>query len=231
MRRLEQLIEGLMSSPDHVSGKRPYPREVTRDDAADIAEGLHAQVEAGTTARADAATQQGMKLACAPGCHACCEELVMVTLPEAHAVARWLLRPEHAAAKDAFLARYPAWRAAVGDAPQQIADAGARGDRARHAELHVKTRALCALNDGGMCQVYEARPITCRTAHALDTPDLCRPHAAELGPPRQLAFVPLDRFVDRARMLLWSAHHALPRGKRMRQVALCEAVYELVARG
>jgi hypothetical protein len=223
-RRLSQLIEGLMSSPDHVSGRRPYPREVTPDDAADITEGLLGQIDGGTNARAEAATKQGIKIACAPGCHRCCEELVMVTLPEAHAVARALRRPENAAAREGFLARYPAWRAAVGDAPDRIATA----TKDAAIEIHAKTRALCALNDGGLCQAYDARPIVCRDAHALDTPDRCGPHPSSEGAAQRLELVPLDRFIERARLLLWSAHHALPRAKRMRQVALCEAVYDLI---
>ena len=85
--------------------------------AADLAEGLAEQVERGCEARADVARKQSLPIVCAVGCNGCCEELVLVYQPEAIAVTRWLMRPENQAVRDAFLAAYPAWKAATGSVP------------------------------------------------------------------------------------------------------------------
>src|SRR5215470_17421525 len=115
-------MDDLVSNDGFVTGRRRYLRTVTPGDAADIATHLHGQVDRGTRARADVARRDGVVLACKLGCTGCCEELVLVKLPEALAVARWLLLPENAAARATFLAGYGRWRAAVGDAPERLAD-------------------------------------------------------------------------------------------------------------
>jgi hypothetical protein len=226
--RLAALVQDLASNPDYASGRRRYPRTVSADDAADIAEALHEQVDKGTTARAETAKRQLLVIACDRGCNTCCEEPIMVTLPEALSVARFLRRPDQAAVRAGFLERYPAWRATVGDNLTKLAEAGQRRDKEVALDLHRRSRALCPFNAGGDCSVYPVRPTVCRNAHALNTPALCGPHASG-EKAEQLEFAPLDDFVVKGRNLLFAAHHALPRTGRMLLVALADAVHELVA--
>src|SRR5687767_13140473 len=58
-----------------------------------IARGVHAEVDSGHEARAAHAAQVGDHIACARGCTACCETVVVTFLPEAAEVASWLSRP------------------------------------------------------------------------------------------------------------------------------------------
>jgi len=225
---LGQLVRELESNPGYASGRRSFPRTVTGEDAADIAEAVHAQIDAGTRERARVAAETGMKIACARGCNRCCEELVMVPVGEAEAVARWLKRPENAAILAGFRERYPAWRARLGDLPERLEAAADRGDNEYYKQVFmtdVNARVLCAFNVGGDCQIYQARPILCRKAHSLDTPDLCGPHDPALRR-QEIAFVPLDSLVKRSFSLFLAAHHAVL-GAKAPQRALCDQVYQL----
>jgi Fe-S-cluster containining protein len=223
--RIAGLVAALESDPGYATGRRAFPRTLERADATLIAERLSDAVDEGAARRAEKGAAQGMHLACAPGCSACCEQLIMVWLPEALRAAEHLARPENAAAREAFLAAYPAWRERMGDAPERVAELTARGqvEAQREALIGVwKQRILCAFNHRGLCGIYEARPNICRAHHALETSDRCR--ADTPVPPSTLAFVPLDDFLRRAGRLNSAMHHALG-GARGRTVALCDAVY------
>jgi uncharacterized protein len=226
--RLGRLVAALSADAGYAIGARRFPRPVADDDAVAIAAALADEVDEGTAARAGAAAERGLTIACAPGCNACCEVTVMVYRPEALAIAHWLRRPENEAARAAFLAAYPGWRAAVGDAPERLSDAFVAGDAAGYDALLLSTwrkRALCAFNHDGRCAIYPVRPIGCRNAHALDTHALCPPDAPR--PPAALAFVPLDRFMHTATRLLRATHNASG-GARHRQEAVCASVKRLL---
>jgi Fe-S-cluster containining protein len=144
-------------------------------------------------------------------------------------VAEFLARPENEAARARFLAAYPAWKEAMGDAPERIAELTARGDDEGHLREHIaiwRKRVLCAFNHDGLCTVYEARPIVCRTCHALDTNEHCRGDTSYTIP-ATIAFEPLAAFVARAAGIHTAMHHALG-GGRARTMALCEAVYAML---
>ncbi|MCC6993035.1 MAG: hypothetical protein IT370_00260 [Deltaproteobacteria bacterium] len=233
-RELEQLAQALESNPDYVSGRRAFPRTVTPDDGADLALLLQRQVDRGTAARAEAASQGGLHLACTRGCNTCCEELIMVHAPEAQVVARWLLQPENRQILADFRTRYPAWRARVGDLPARVEAAAALGDQAaleRIFSYQPEARNLCALNAGGDCTVYPVRPLVCRNGHALDDPSKCGLYdPVGQGRREALAFVPLDQFMARSGLLLRAAHQAIV-GQRAPRRPLCELVWEMTAPG
>jgi Fe-S-cluster containining protein len=200
------------------------------DEAADIAESFAEELERGTAARAQVAARQGLPIVCDRGCAGCCEELVIVYLPEALAVARWLSRPENAEARSHFAAAYHDWRLRVGDAPQALAALHQAGDRDGYQAAHVeqwRKRVVCAFNKGGDCTIYPVRPLSCRNAHAVETPDRCFGDHPSGLPASRLAFPPIDDFMRRADELLAEAHRAAG-GVPRRAEALCELVYRLL---
>jgi Fe-S-cluster containining protein len=226
--RLAEIVSELGSDERYATGQRRFSLPVSADDAAEIAEALMAEVDLGVEARARAAANK--QFACKRGCNACCEELIMVWLPEAMAVARWLGRPQNAEVREHFLAAYPRWRPAVGDAPERIARAFARGNAARVAELHIEQwqkRVMCAFNRDGDCTVYAVRPAKCRTGHAIGTNEHCYGDDESGVPAARLSFPPLDDYVDKARTLLQAAHIAVG-GAPGHPWALCEAVHGLL---
>jgi hypothetical protein len=224
---LDQLVRDLASDPAYATGDRKFPRRVSLDEAAQLAGKLHDEVDRGVESRDQMIAAQGWKLACQRGCNSCCEEPIMVHRPEAARVARWLDRPENAEARAAFRAAYPAWRDRMGDTTARLS-ARFANDPGSYVQAHTEAwakRILCAFNRDGACMIYPVRPISCRTAHALDTSAYCM--GAAPRPAARATFVPLDQFVARTRKLLSAAHHAA-RGPKGRVEALCTVVYELL---
>jgi Fe-S-cluster containining protein len=227
--RLNELLGEMASDPAYATGKRKLPTPVSSDDAVAIAAGLQAEVDRGVEARTAQITAQGMELACKRGCNGCCEEPIMVYRPEAIAVARFLKRPENAEILAAFLAAYPGWKAAIGDTPQRLSDL-ASGDERRYLDAHVagwRKQVMCAFNHDGACTIYEVRPITCRGAHAVETSAHC--NGASPLPAKRVNFVPLDKFIQKTRVLLGATHHAIG-GPRGRLEALPNIVHHLLTR-
>ncbi|HUS66868.1 MAG TPA: hypothetical protein VMZ28_20160, partial [Kofleriaceae bacterium] len=161
--RMARLLSGLASDVKYATGERRFRGAVSADDAAEIAEALARELDAGVEARARAAAKQRFRMACERGCNACCEELVVVFLPEALAVARWLGSAANVLAKEAFLAAYPRWRDAAGDEPDRIAELARKdADRAAYEAAHRafwRRRILCAFNQDGACTIYPVRPL------------------------------------------------------------------------
>jgi hypothetical protein len=230
MSSLKALVDELLSDEGYVSGRRRFPRTITLEDALLVVEGLQATLDQAARARAEAAAQRGQALACAAGCSGCCEEPVMVFLPEAARVALFLNRPENAATRQAFLDAYAAWRARAGDGPERLATVFATGDERAHLEAYIgewKKRNLCAFNQGGLCTVYAVRPLVCRNAHAVGTSAHCVGDDPSGLSAIRLKVPEVDRFVEKARACVRALHHALG-GPRLRPAALCEAVYALL---
>ncbi len=152
----------------------------------------------------------------------------MVFRPESARVANWLLLPENAAAREAFVSSYAAWNERIGDQLEKLSHvhvADPRNYVAHHVDAWRKG-VLCAFNRDGDCTVYPVRPSVCRTAHALETSEHCR--GATETPATRATFVPLDQFVARSRRLLIAAHNATA-GDRSRPEALPHAVHALLA--
>jgi Fe-S-cluster containining protein len=222
-----KLLEELVSNPGYAEGRRSFPRTVTPVDALTVTGMLHATVDAGCEARADTARARHLTIACVEGCNHCCEQPVMVFLPEAIRIAEWLKLEEHRAAREAFLAAYPAWRERAGDGFDRIAAASGREARLEAHLEQWRRKVMCAFNAGGRCTIYDVRPLLCRNAHALGTNERCKAEAYAGALPEALHFGPLDRFVEKAQAADRAMHHALG-GAKNRKQALCIAVYELL---
>jgi hypothetical protein len=212
-----------------IDRKRRLP-VVRPADAEAVCNLFHADVDRGTAARATAAAAAGHPVACHDGCSQCCNNIPAVFAGEVVTIVRWLDRPENAAARAGFLARYPAWFARVADliAGWEAATAARDVDGATAAATQAWHRqVMCAFNHEGRCTIYEVRPNVCRNAHALDTPDNCVPHPA--APPVHREFAPLDEYLERVRPMVYAMHASL-RGRDGRgSQPLCAAVHEQLA--
>jgi Fe-S-cluster containining protein len=226
----EKLIAAFDANPAYADDAR-FPRRVKRDEGADVAELVYAELDDAAADRARAAQADGTPLACDEGCNYCCEELIMSTVAEEAAVTRWLQLDDHHDVRDAFLAAYPEWKQRIGDMPDQLAEHTARGDVRGHQELyldHYAKRIMCPFNREGLCTIYPVRPIGCRSAHAIGTADRCRADHPTGAPPDRFAFVPLDRLITRSRDLVLATHRAM-RAPGNRPVCLGVSVYERLA--
>lgn len=161
-------------------GKRHLPVVQPRD-AAGLVAVMHDQLDTAIQHREAAAAQQQLTIACQRGCNACCTPPVVVGEAEALAVAEWLRLPEHAAARAAYEAAYPRWRAQLGSLVEQIVESGASEAARRAAGAAFRARrAMCPFNHAGDCTIYPVRPALCRKAHALWTHDRCADDLGEI---------------------------------------------------
>ena len=227
--RMAALVEALAAAAGQVMRGEPVRLPVVRPAEAEaLARAMHEQMDAGVAAREQVIAGSGHQLACARGCSACCEIVLMSYETETLAVAHHLARPENAAARAHFAASYPRWRAAAGDLADRARDSAARGDAdgvgAAASEAALR-HVLCAFNRDGACTVYEVRPNACRGCHALDTAEHCSAGGAER--PTVMEFPPLDDFMGKTRPLHMAAHAAL-RGSAAPE-PLCDAVARLLA--
>jgi hypothetical protein len=178
------------------------------EDAEAVCGLFHAQVDRGTEARARAVEAAGHTIACHDGCAQCCHNMPAVFAGEAMTIARWLDRPEQAEVRAHFVARFPAWHAAVADLVERWTAAVAAGDSAAAEEAGREVwrrQVMCAFNRDGRCTIYEVRPNVCRNAHALDR--VCDPsHGEEL---QTFAFEPLDRYLAHIQPMVGALHAAL----------------------
>jgi hypothetical protein len=229
---LDKLAAELTGDVAFATGERRFPRALGADEAADLAQAVQGSVSQVAQARADAAVQHKVRIACERGCAGCCEEMVIISEPEALAVARWLRRPENAEARAQFLEAYPRWRERAGDAPERLAALTIKNaDRAAYAEAHVaywRTRNPCAFNRGGDCTIYPARPLVCRDAHAVESNERCFGDFKGDGKAGRIQFGPMVTVLGRAHHLLQAAHNAVAPERINQHQALCAAVYRLL---
>ena len=218
--RLAQLIETVLAGRARVSV----------DDTIAIATRLNQTIDEGTVERAAVGVRQGVPVVCSRGCNGCCEEPVMVWMPEAQVVARWLMDPAQLTVRTRFLAAFPAWQKAAGDGPRRLAELGGRVSHDAYLAEHQAQwgkRVMCAFNHEGDCAIYPVRPPACRNGHAVGTSARCS--GANYGgrPASRLEYTPLDDFIARADAVLHAMHVAAG-GDRRRAMALCEAVHRLL---
>lgn len=236
---LGRLMEQLTAKPEIALGTRKFAGRVDDDDAAEIAEAMQRQLEGGLKAREDLARRKRLRIVCERGCNVCCEELVVVYLPEAMAVARWLQSAAGAEARGWFLEKYPSWRERAGEGIEREADLNADWERREEYERahkeQWKRRVMCAFNHDGACSIYPVRPMLCREGHAVDTNARCCVDVALVEPPRRLTFGPVEEFMKRANVLLRATHNAVAGKEKAstrvnRAEALCELVYRLLTK-
>jgi Fe-S-cluster containining protein len=226
----DQLIADLQSEPGYATGRRAYPRTVTLPDTLAVVARLFEEVDRGVAARAEAARRGGVAIACRRGCNACCAEPIMVLVPTAIAVASWLAEPAHAGERSRFLAAYPAWREAVGDGLDRLAELTGGPDREAQAAAHTahqRRRILCPFNHEGDCGIYPVRPTVCRNAHAVDTADYCAGDHPSGKAATRLAFVPLDELLRHVRRTEQALHFAIG-ARQLRLTALPDLVHTLL---
>ncbi|MCB9562490.1 MAG: YkgJ family cysteine cluster protein [Kofleriaceae bacterium] len=225
MTRLDDVLDDLAHA---AQGKRRLP-VLQPDDVVAVYALFHGQVDRGTARRAALVTEGGHVVACQPGCDACCHNTPAIHAGEAVTIARWLEQPAQAAARDAFLTRYPAWRAALGDLVDRWAHAAGTGDVATEVELAAAAwhrTVPCAFLDGGRCSIYPVRPVVCRDHHALGTAAACQPGAQE--DLQRARFPPLVDYLDHIRPIVLAMHDALqPDTPGARP--LCAAVHDQLA--
>lgn len=162
------------NAPSSSSSRRRRLPVVAASDAAGLVALLHEQLDEAIERRQADAAGAGLVIACRRGCNACCASPVIVGEHEALSVARWLSLPDHAAMRERFLARYPSWRAALGDLIEQVALAPDEAARAALGAAYRQRWAMCPFNEQGDCAIYPVRPALCRKVHALDSDAACR---------------------------------------------------------
>lgn len=230
---LARLAARLTADPQVVVGTARFAGGITDEEAAELAEFLERVLEGGLAERARAAEMRQLKVVCKERCNVCCEEPVIVYLPEALAIARWLAQTEHAEVRAHFVAAYQNWRGALGDAPERLAELNA--DDARREEYEAayrrqwRMRVLCAFNHDGNCSIYPVRPLLCREGNALDTADHCVAGSPE--PARRLTGGPVEGFMSKANLILRAAHNALDETPPNHAEMLCALVHRLLTDG
>jgi hypothetical protein len=222
------VLHKLQSAGVDSSGRRRLP-VLRSSEVVLVAEATHREIDDTTAARAVAARQQGIVIACGHGCSACCENMVIVLEPEALAVAAWLARPDNQMAREVFFRRYREWRAAIGDAPARAVDLVARRQPLEPLLGEIwRKRVMCAFNQDGSCTIYSVRPNTCRLAHAVDTNVHCAGDDASGVPARLMSFAPVDAVLQRTNRLLLMSHLAVEGSRGGPPEALCAAVHRLL---
>lgn len=173
--RLQRVAEMLAEAAfAREAGQRRRLPVVQAAEVAGLVGLLHEQLEQAIELRDSEAAASGVVIACSRGCNACCHLPVVTGEHEAVAIAVWLRDPANAAAKERFLAKYPAWRQALGDRIERIGAASATLP-VDLAIDYFQQRAVCPFNDeSGTCTVYPVRPGVCRTTHALDSSERCQ---------------------------------------------------------
>lgn len=229
---LQDLANELVSDPGYISGRRRFPRTINLEDALAIVDAFHGAMDEAARFRAAQAEQRGRPVACHAGCAGCCEEPVMIFLPEALRIASFLLQPENAAIKQAFLDAYPRWKEKAGDGPQRLSDLFRAGDAKGHFHEFVaqwRKRNLCAFNSEGLCTIYSVRPLVCRNAHAVGTAEHCVGDDQSGGSAVRIADPRVDNFFEKGRKTLRALHHALG-GETLATGSVCEWVHDILTR-
>jgi Fe-S-cluster containining protein len=199
------------------------------------------ETAAAVRARADARIAErlaslgpDLAVSCAPGCFACCHQLVVVSPLEAHALAEYVRRDPALAAR--VEERTASWEESIGRDSELSARVRAFEDADGYLEgpegaqfeaAYWRAQLPCVfLDEGGRCSVYEVRPLACREHHVLSDPVLCArdPDAAAMAGTRiefravasevgARCFGLPDRLILLARALRYAATHAAEGGR------------------
>lgn len=119
---------------------------------------------------------------CRPGCSACCSQLPITTLPEAVAIAEFVLSLGTAGEEQART-----WSQKFLENVARFSDTGL------DASLYFEERIVCPfLNEERLCDVYSVRPSSCRHLYVTSDPALC--HG---GATNEISFVNLGQVHER----------------------------------
>ncbi len=184
---LRAFVNALVNDDSLPDPRVPSPRKVRRSEALRVVRDFLETSQEAVASMPAVAEALGVRLACLDGCSDCCEQLVMISAPEADVIAEWLSAPGREGLLREFRRRAGKWLAACGgDALQALIAMG----EGRIDDSRVSARAvalhhqLCALHDGQRCTAYEVRPFICRQVYVADTSEYCRarevPHDATM---------------------------------------------------
>jgi hypothetical protein len=228
---LPELVAELASDLGYATGEKKFPHPISESEAIELALVLMRNVSQRAEARARAAVENNVKIACELGCTGCCEEMVIVAEPEALLIRKFLRDPANAIARAHFLDAYARWRERAGDAPERLAALTvSNDDRAAYTEAHTaywRQRNLCAFNRDGACTIYPVRPLVCRDAHAVGTNERCFGDYPGGEPASHIQFGPMVELLRQAHHLLQAAHNAIT-DRTNRHESVCVAVQRLL---
>jgi hypothetical protein len=112
----------------------------------------------------------GVRPTCAAGCSHCCKLEVPVSRPEAEALVEWLTANRTADELAAIRERLRGWLDWYRiELPRLAANGQSRRD------AFFRHGPTCALNVGGMCTAYPARPVACRALYVTSPVAECDP--------------------------------------------------------
>lgn len=204
-----RVAASLAEAASKLAPKRRLP-VVSASDAAGLVVLMYEQLDEAIGRRQADAERAGQVIACKRGCNACCTSPVIVGEHEALTVARWLALHEQAAVRERFSARYPAWRAALGELIEQVTQAPDDAARAERGAAYRQRGAMCPFNEQGDCAIYPVRPALCRKAHALDSEAACQ---APDGQPDTFAHPEVEATYEAQEALRVVLHHSLRPGR------------------
>jgi Fe-S-cluster containining protein len=209
---IDDLVEAILSDDPAAWPRRsPEPGEVLS-----VLRAIWAGTDQADAVMPDVAARLGVAIACAAGCPGgCCESLVLVSVPEAWAIAAHLREAVAAPARAELERRARDWSARSGPAARAAA-AWARGDEAdylREMRAHGRLRLPCPFQVDRRCAVYPVRPLRCRQSWAADSWRHCAaPDRADAPTARLIAFPAMDALYDRADRVLTGLQQAVGHG-------------------
>jgi hypothetical protein len=157
-----------------------WARDRAREAPREAARAAHRRVDDVLTVLLPLVESRGEhKIACGPGCSACCNSFVRCSRSQALLVADWLKQPENAPVLRRFTDKLGAWRERAGALAAELdalLDENRDWERYDRLALEYGLRGnMCPLNDEGRCEIYPVRPTICRSVHVLETAEYCTP--------------------------------------------------------
>jgi len=174
---LRAFVDALIDDESPLDPSKPSPRKVRRSEAMQVVRDFLETSDEACAVMPSVAEELGVRLACLDNCSYCCEQLVLISAPEADVIAEWLSAPGREALVARFRERADAWMRECGDDARAALVAQAEGRQADFAEGAGRVsrhQKVCALHDGTGCTVYEVRPFVCRHVWVAETSDYCR---------------------------------------------------------
>jgi Fe-S-cluster containining protein len=193
------------------------------------------------------ATAGGKRISCAPGCGACCRQLVPISTIEAKRLAS-LVASMPAPRRDAVRARFGAAakrldevglldRRARGRASLVRDDSPDESDWENVSRRYWEAELDCPFLESGSCSIYAERPLVCREFSVTSDPRFCAERAPEIRPAARpvrmgdaLAAAAHAVTGVQARQLPltlaleWSSHHGAPLARTPDGASLLDAL-------
>lgn len=138
-----------------------------------------------------AEADSGKQISCVKGCSFCCSQHVAASLQECEAIVYWL--HQHKDQREAFIARYTAWRSSLRGHEEVFQEATQAGSMSmsnpfdvsareffmQKAEAYGQLNITCPFLDNGVCSIYPVRPFVCASHVVVSLPEHCKPSRPE----------------------------------------------------